>query len=168
MPWILKLPHQEGAGTHVSGSWQHLDIAPTLLYHAGLQVPKSMQGQVFRPGDPSPSVDRSTTFSVHSGADLRSYQPSLAPWVLQARGIRQGPWVMIQAESSSPGRLQPLELYNLETDPQQKENLAYQRPELRAYLAYRMQQLMAPRGAPSQKLPDQQLRQKVRELPYLR
>jgi len=168
VPWILKLPHQEGAGTSVAGSWQHLDIAPTLLYHAGLEVPKSMRGQVFRPADPPTSAHRTVTFSVHSGADLRSYQPSLAPWLLQAKGVRQGPWVLIQADSSSPAHLQPLELYNLENDPQQKENLAYRRPEVRAYLAYQMQRAMATRGAPSQKLPDQQLRQKVRELPYLR
>ena len=38
--------------------------------------------------------------------------------------IRIGPWKLITANTNNPRGLQPLELYNLETDPKEKKNLA--------------------------------------------
>ena len=131
-----------------------------------MPVAKAMRGRVFVPGGPSP--EDPVGFSVHSGADLKSYHPSLTPWELQARGLRWGPWVMLQARSSSPCHLSPLELYNLDDDPGQRTNLAYSRPEIRASLGYRMRQLAGVPAAPSAKIPQSELHQKVRELPYLR
>jgi len=45
IPLLLKLPHQRGRGLRVSSTAQQVDVAPTLLEAAGLDLPSSFEGK---------------------------------------------------------------------------------------------------------------------------
>jgi len=165
VPWILKLPKSQAAGTVVRDRYEHLDMAPTVLYHAGLAIPQQMRGCPFVPGRARPACPG--YFSVESGHDLRTYHPSLAPYEMRAQGVRHEDWVYIETLACSPSRLQPIELFDLRSDPHEWNNLAYERPEVRARLARLLHtQPLSARAAT--RVDREELKRHFRELPYLR
>ena len=127
-----------------------IDIAPTILQLAGVQVAKEMQGVSIEPlfKDPN-AVVRHHAFSEHNWHDyeahgrsvrsegflyIRNYRPYLA-WQGPADSVRSPSHVQLQAlrDSSSLSQAQadifleprPIaELYHVDTDPHQLHNLA--------------------------------------------
>lgn len=101
-----------------------IDLAPTILAAAGMNPPPSMQGINLLPFiEEAKSIDRNAVFGeifVHTCVELG--QPGLN---LTHRWIREGAWkLIVSADSNSKP-----ELFNLLDDPQEKVNLATERPE---------------------------------------
>jgi arylsulfatase A-like enzyme len=135
VPLLLKLPHQQAAGTVVKPTWQVIDIAPTLLHQVGLAIPDFMEGKPYVPGGSPGELDRPAFFSLRAGAMAERFKQGTGLQRAIFDGVRVGRWVLIRAYSSVTSGVKPLELYDLETDPTEQRNLVYSRPEVRAWLA---------------------------------
>jgi choline-sulfatase len=114
IPLIVAAPRRFKAGRR-AGSASHLDLLPTLAEIAA-------DGAAFTPAVPIDGASLLGTLS--GGADhdeaIGEYcgEGAIAPLVM----IRRGPWKFIHTPSD------PDQLYDLETDPLEKNNLA-DRPE---------------------------------------
>jgi arylsulfatase A-like enzyme len=125
VPLVVKRPQDSAGGTVESTRVRTLDIAPTLLVAAGVPVPREFSGaDLFSPGRASQGEP------MFAEEDLEGN-------VLAA--LIQDDWKIITANSGNPRGLAPLELYDLARDPQERENLASERPEEVARLLQLMQ-----------------------------
>ena len=107
VPMIIKVPGKKP--TVVNSFTELLDLYPTLADLAGLEYPKNIQGKSLKPllDNPNKKV-RDMAFSVTQGG--KSFL------------IRTHKWAYIQYnEDASAG----MELFDMENDPQQFHNLAY-------------------------------------------
>lgn len=127
VPWVMKLPEQEGAGTRVSGMWRHLDVAPTVLSLAGLPVPSEMVGRRFSVGLETSESPPAMSY-VKAGADAAIAGQFSRPFSLHCESIREGRYQLILAKEQLLHRMEPIELYDLSEDPQQRRNLAWDMP----------------------------------------
>ncbi len=121
VPLIIKLPHQQLAGTRVPYLVRLLDIAPTICSLMNVTPPSSMQGHALF--SQSQLSDPQLQY-VYSEEDFEGN-------VLHAaRGLE---WKLQLAGPKNPRPL-PLEsLFNLKTDPQEKSNIAEsQRDQVKA------------------------------------
>ncbi len=115
IPLILKLPKGAGKGTTRPGLTQQIDVAPTLLSLAGLEVPGEMTGRPVLGRDGTPPAEAAGfCFST-----------------LQSRGndmdaARNQGATLIRTRETDQERLAPFELYDLRRDPGQQRNLAGQ------------------------------------------
>lgn len=57
VPLYVKFPDQAGGGTTVSGQVELVDILPTILDQAGIDIPKSIQGQSLIPATEGETAD---------------------------------------------------------------------------------------------------------------
>ena len=91
-----------------------IDIAPTILDYAGVDVPASMQGASLAPlaSDAPPGSWRTEFFYEHHFAHAR---------IPRSEGVRTPRWKYLRYLDSRPLHE---ELYDLENDPREKENLA--------------------------------------------
>lgn len=169
VPWILKLPAGQAAGLRVKSNWCHLDTAPTLLGLAGLPSPSSMTGRAFAPESAEQTAPPIFCY-VHTGRGAVATHQAERPYSLEAASVRLGDNQLILAEAQLLAKLQPVELYNLSSDPTQKVNLAYQRPATTLYLrqlAREIREKAHGSGAAPQ-LPAAQVHDSLRGLEYLR
>jgi uncharacterized protein (TIRG00374 family) len=115
VPLLLKLPGREGAGT-VRDNWvQSIDIMPSLLTRAGIEVPAGVQGK-----DLMLDTEQLLAEEDHEGNQLRALR--------LRRGGQQVK--LIEANEGNPRGLEPFELYRMDQDPQELVNLAKQDAEL--------------------------------------
>jgi len=166
VPWLLKLPGGEGAGTRVGELWQQIDLAPTLLQQAGVPIPEAMQGLAYSLSASSGAADRPAYSYVTAGQDALKFQQSDRPWSLESRSVRLGSWVYAETRSCLGGRLAPWEMYDLQQDPQERENRFFLVPEQRARLAQVLGRLGGPVSV--EKVPPEDLQRHLRSLHYLR
>lgn len=168
VPLIVKFPQQLGAGSRAKGLWQHIDIAPTILEQAGLSVPSQMEGVSYRPSSQEPPwlAQRPAFFSLNVGLASDRYGQGDSPAQAHLRGLRLGPWVL-QVADSTLTNLEPLQLFHLEHDPQEKENLAYQRPEVCLAMLSSLR-LFTPTDHQTNVAPKEEVEQALRSLQYLR
>ncbi len=108
VPMIVRLPGGVRAGETDFGLSRLLDVAPTLLTLAGAPVPEGIQGHGLLNPD-RPSLSYVFAEEDHEGNVLFSL-----------RGERMK---LIQANRKNPRRLAPIELYDLERDPFESNNL---------------------------------------------
>src|SRR5262245_32550492 len=94
-------------------AWAHWDVLPTVAELTGIRPPKDLDG-------------------ISMARALRGLkQPThdFFYWEFHERGfqqaVRMGDWKAVR-----PGKDQPLELYNLRTDPFEKTNVASQQPKI--------------------------------------
>ena len=125
VPLLLRLPG--GGHGEVTRQVRTVDLLPTLLGELGLPSPEEVQGRDLRPllrpgGDPAGSED----------AYLESRYCQLLGWS-PLRALRTGRHKLILA----PRR----ELYDLEADPGERDNLAEREPALAAELEERLLRL---------------------------
>jgi len=107
VPLVIVRPDRAEAGSRRSDPVRSVDIAPTLFAAAGVPASRAFQG-----------ID---VFAA------RVEEPIVAEEDLEGNSIvsvRSGGWKLLEANRDNPRGLQPVELYNLENDPGEKNNLA--------------------------------------------
>ncbi len=123
VPLFVKLPRAERAGTTVSHWVESVDIVPTLVGLQKLTVPESVQGvDLFR------GKEQTFAEESHEGNVLKSTR-------VQEGGAE---WKMIRANAGNPRGLKEHELYRLDRDPTERDDLAAKE---QAALARREQEL---------------------------
>ena len=113
VPLIFSWPSQFKAGLQADGLMELVDIVPTLLEAAGLDIPEAMQGRTLMPilrGVSDPATHRDHVFSEYYNA--WSHKHSYGTM------LRSDTHKMIVYHGTDQG-----ELYDLETDPDEFENL---------------------------------------------
>jgi arylsulfatase A-like enzyme len=138
----------------------HVDLAPTLLDLAGLPEPlRGWQGT---------SLASSITGGGEPPAHAVAMEIGVTPGVptVPQHAIRDGRWKLIT--SLSDGRVVDA-LYDLETDPDEKENLARERQDLVAQLRVKLEALAAEsvEAAPIPEEDEAILSARLEELGYL-
>lgn len=113
VPLLLHYPGRFEGGLVIDEPLHAVDLAPTLLDSAGLEVPAEMSGLALSP------------YPVEGNRPL--YSGFLAqPWHREATVFRSGPWKLIQfpVDSKDPENDgQEMHLYRLDQDPRELENL---------------------------------------------
>jgi len=108
VPWILKLPGEEGRGVRVSSLATNLDVAPTLLDYAGIPSPANFQGMSWRrfleTGDEPP--ERRLFFEQVAASDI-------------VYAVREGRVKFVSRLAPEPKE----ELYDIRRDPEELDNL---------------------------------------------
>ena len=114
VPMIVRWPGRIKAGSTQDQVWAFWDFMPTAAELAGVKPPKGIDGISVVP----------TLFGMK-----QTNQHDFLYWEFHERGfqqaVRAGDWKAIK-----PGTDKPLELYNLKTDPAERENVADQHPEV--------------------------------------
>jgi arylsulfatase A-like enzyme len=158
VPLIVKLPGNRRGGQMIAHWVQSIDIMPTLLKEAGLQVPAGVQGEGLLSGS-----DTAFAEEDHEGNLLRALR------IKRPGGVELK---VIEANPGNPRGLEPYELYRLDRDPDEQRNLATEEPkELESVAsALEAQGRVAERGRASGKsvdvAADAAAMQKLRALGY--
>ncbi|MEM9073599.1 MAG: sulfatase-like hydrolase/transferase [Myxococcota bacterium] len=109
IPLFVKLPGNRRGGTTVGHWTQSVDLMPTVLRLAGLEVPEGVQG-----GDVFEGTSTVYAEESHEGNVLES--------VRQLRGTDE--WKIITANPGNPRGLEPVELYRVDNDPGEQQDVA--------------------------------------------
>ena len=119
VPMLVKYPARIPAGrvdsTHMS---LNIDVAPTLLELAGLEVPRWMQGKSM-----VPILTGATAASWRDAFLYEYYEFPAEHCVRKNRGVRTSRWKLIHFWEQP----EEWELYDLRNDPDETQNLAYDR-----------------------------------------
>jgi len=121
VPLILHLPGKVPEGRRIKGTFLQQDLAPTLLDIMGLGgIPEvsAMDGRVMTPLLEGEVSGRPTEFYMTECTWMRK------------QGWRTPRYKLIQSLEPDIYGLPDLELYDLETDPDERENIACQKPEI--------------------------------------
>lgn len=166
VPLIIKFPQEEGAGSVTRSTWEHIDITPTILRRAGLEIPLGMQGRAYAPGDSEARGERPEFFSLHVGSMAARYHQGEGFARADMEGVRVGPWVLNRIDSTIAD-VPPIQLFQLDSDPAERQDLTFRRPEVRTWL----QSLLNFRSRREDKVAPEVSREVVRKslraLPYL-
>ena len=121
VPLLMRWPDRIAAGQRLPPFAQHLDLAPTILSAAGLEVPRSMEGQNLLPiatgQTETPTVNRVITEEC-------TWQ---AKW-----GIRTDTHKFILSRQPDYHGMPRVEMYDLRSDPDEVRNLVEEQPQLAA------------------------------------
>lgn len=107
VPLIFKRPGQAQAGTRRDDFARLIDVAPSLMAAAGLKAPEVFAGRDLFTGPPVQTLFAET--------DLEGNRVDC---------LRQGRWKLIRANEGNPRGLKRIELYDIDADPGEKNNLA--------------------------------------------
>jgi arylsulfatase A-like enzyme len=156
-PLIFRYPAALPRGLRIEENTALIDVPPTILDLAGLEAPPHFQGLSLLPllrGDP---IGARPLFSEHLySRKVPDYKPV---------AVIDGRWKYhYDAEKKRPG-----ELYDLESDPGETENLAEERPGVaRRLKAVAEAHLTEKPMAEAESIgPDQALEQQLRDLGYI-
>ncbi|MBI3857628.1 MAG: sulfatase [Planctomycetes bacterium] len=118
VPMVVRYPKLIKAGSVSERMVLNLDIAPTLLDLAGAAIPKEMQGRSWVPlfKDQKAEFRKDWLYEYYEYPDAHKVRPQ--------RGLRTEQWKLIHYHQAP----EEFELYDLEKDPWEKENL-YGKPE---------------------------------------
>ncbi len=114
VPLLVKLPQSRRGGTVVRHWVQSIDLMPTLLSELDVEVPDGVQG-----GDLFSGTDVVYAEESHEGNVLES--------VRHLDGTDEHK--LITANPDNPRGLEPVELYRVDLDPGERENLAGTLPD---------------------------------------
>lgn len=109
VPLYVKLPGNERAGTHVNHWVQSIDLMPTILRRAGIDVPEGVQGGSLEEGSTRVYAEES-----HEGNVLEA--------VRELRDFEE--LKLITANAGNPRGLEPVELYRIADDRGEQRNVA--------------------------------------------
>ena len=165
VPLIVRLPGRRSAGLRIPTPVSWLDLAPSLLALSGISSQEGFQGESLAEVmtgqgalDPTRSV---WLYRRHYEGDE---EVEAGQAVGEAWGLRRGRWKLIWAEEENR-----LELYDLETDPEEKVDLAMERPDQAATLKAELEVWLAsqPRSRGGDVLLDAESRRKLKALGYV-
>ena len=150
VPLIIKFPANKGAGTHDDRLFSFIDLAPTILSLAGIAPPKVMQGKA-QFGEYRDTTSRNYLFATADRFDeitdrlravrsgkfkyIRNYNPATSN-ALDISYREQMPMMRSLRKQRESGQLDSVaarwfrspkpeeELYDLESDPRELNNLA--------------------------------------------
>jgi arylsulfatase A-like enzyme len=135
VPLIIRYPGKMPAGKRVKGHSSMMDLVPTLLELAEIEVADKFDGQSLLP--------------LATG-QLETHAPEFyfteCTW-MRKHGWRTPEWKLIVALEPDFHFKPPIELYNLLTDPKENLNLADELPDVVAFLKGRMESWIAKREA---------------------
>jgi arylsulfatase A-like enzyme len=158
VPLVMRLPGDEAAGTVIEDLVGLVDVAPTLVRMGGGAIPSTYQGEDLFAARDAPLFGE----EQHVGNDIQS---------LVYRRDDGGIWKVITCNEENPRGLPPRSLFDLSSDPGEKENLAdVNRPELELALEMLARAMKeAARGAVEKKSVeiDEASRRRLQELGYI-
>ncbi|GMU93687.1 MAG: hypothetical protein AMXMBFR4_27450 [Candidatus Hydrogenedentota bacterium] len=129
VPLLIKLPKNELAGETNVFMTRHVDLAPTLLQFAGVPKDDGMQGtSLFM-------VDNAAEWGNNEVSDIYSH---LNFEGIELRAVRTPSFKLIQANEGNKRNYKPVELYHVEKDPEESENLAGMKLEEEQILTERL------------------------------
>ena len=113
VPMVVRYPKLIAPGSVSDRMVLNVDIAPTLLDVAGVAIPKGMQGRSWAPlfKDPKAEFRKDWLYEYYEYPDWHKVRPH--------RGVRTDRWKLIHYYTEP----EEFELYDLEQDPWEKENL---------------------------------------------
>jgi arylsulfatase A-like enzyme len=113
VPLLIKRPAQQGGGERRDDLSSLIDVAPTLLGVVGGQPHASWSGRdLFSDAQPPATVFAEED---HQGNTLRA--------------LRSKTWKLIEANPDNPRKLAPIELYHVEQDRAEANNLSDKEPD---------------------------------------
>ena len=122
-PLILSAPGMKSAGAHTAALVEFVDIYPTLSELAGLPLPSHLEGTSFKPLLDNPGLPwKTAAFSQYP----RKENGGLMGYSMRTERYRFTVWVSDKDHS----KVDAIELYDHETDPQENANIAKAKPEL--------------------------------------
>jgi len=110
VPLLLKLPQERSGGTRVDKRVELVDVLPTMLHEAGIEVPPAVQGESLLDFANAPE-----TLPDHPAYAESDYPHRTFGWG-SLRSLRTGKYLFIE----SPRK----ELYDQSTDPKADHNLS--------------------------------------------
>ena len=113
VPMMARWPGTIPAGRVSDQVWAHWDLFPTLAELAGAKSPAGLDGASMAPtlrGQPQPAHDP-LYWEFHE----RGFQ----------QAVRMGPWKAVRLKKDAP-----LEIYNLDRDPAEQQNVAATEPDV--------------------------------------
>jgi arylsulfatase A-like enzyme len=128
-PFFMRWPAQLKAGAHSDRIAAHIDVMPTLLEAAKVTLPAShhFDGISILPllkGEAADWPDRSLILQIHRGDE---------PTPLHHIAVREQRWKLVHPTGFSntpmPDNV-PFELYDMQTDPGESNNLYKQKPDI--------------------------------------
>jgi arylsulfatase A-like enzyme len=113
-PLILSVPGAKTAGAHCAALVEFVDIYPTLSELAGLPLPAHLEGISLKPLLDNPERPwKSAAFSQYPRGALMGYS------------MRTGRYrFTVWADQQDPAKVDAIELYDHQTDPQENTNIA--------------------------------------------
>ena len=161
IPFVVRFPGGRGAGRELAGPADQIDLAPTVLDLAGLEIPSALPG-------------RSLAAELAAGG-RRPPRPSFAFLGHNedhAAAVMLAQWKLIRVDRREAVLLRPPELlFALGSDPGEQRDVRQARPLRRAWLAGELAAVEAARRSslPRQRATiDRELAQRLRALGYLR
>jgi arylsulfatase A-like enzyme len=120
VPLMVKPPEEDPAKERFDHLVSNVDLAPSVLDYLDVDQPEKWQGRSLKPLIENDNFDWREFLVLDHG--LHTAQ----------KAIREDEWKMIQ--TLHPGdwdrKLQEMQLYNVEEDPYEQENLALEKPKL--------------------------------------
>ena len=145
VPLVMRLPG--AAPRRIEAPAQHVDLLPTLLGYLGIEAPPTDGRDLLaarRPGDDPPDV--------YTHLDVDGHR---------AASVMRGRYKLVLPQSPSQGTA-PM-LFDLETDPEERQNLAAERPDIvERMLALLAERNLAGEVESAEEIEDDQLDEDVR------
>ena len=162
VPLLIKFPGVSG-GQRVTEPIEHLDLAPTILRALGIEPPQTFQGI---PWQDNPDPERPISINLNLGR--RAWQDKY-PMPRLALSRRRGNRLVIRSHSTRTNRTEPLQYYDLESDPEERQNLFFSRHLEAMFLLSELQRADHPyENAPEvEKSDSDSVEEMLRSLNYL-
>jgi arylsulfatase A-like enzyme len=135
VPLVLRWPAALPPGRVVPETVELLDLAPTLLDLAGLEIPERMQGESLEP-------------LVRDSGERWRLRPAFSEWrrrtdqlsapIVDAFSIIEGEWKLVR-NVHRPEGVPEFELYHHSTDRLDQKNVASEHPEIVERLAQQLE-----------------------------
>jgi len=158
VPLLIRLPGAQRAGTFVEGLVSLLDVAPTIAAFQGIGPPEGWCGRSLLP-----LLD----------GEGQTWPFIFSEYQVYNRGFR-GPVITCRTENWKyihEGVFGQHELYDLDGDPREHQNLVDQRPDVRdrlaSHVAEHLRHLEETGGPPTQVEVDEELAGRLRALGYI-
>ncbi len=132
IPFLMSHPEGLGAGNHIPGIVQPPDILPTILEFFGLPIPEQIQGSsvLSLVADGNKIRDRAFTSRYPVSAGPPANAGAFDAWVGSDRNVESSTVTTDEwAYLAAPQGMQS-ELYNLKSDPDQKNNVIDTHPDV--------------------------------------